>query len=345
MSASGASYRDAGVDIDEAHAAVRGIQALVASTRTPRVESDLGVFAGFFAYPEAGSDRLLVASTDGVGTKLRLTAQLGRWADAGYDIVSHCTSDILVHGARPLFFLDYIGTGKLSADVVGQLVSGMAEACRATGAALLGGETAEMPGVYTPGDVDVVGTLVGEVQRDGLVDGRSIQPGDAVLGLASWGLHTNGFSLARRIVGSDSSPEVLEGRPDPEGASWGDLLLARHRLYFPRVAPLLGEVPIEGMVHITGGGLLDNIPRILPEGCRAVLSVDAWPVPPVFRHLVDLGGVGRDEAHRVFNMGIGYVLIVRPERVADIQARLLSTGEPAYEIGRIESGDRRVLLT
>jgi phosphoribosylformylglycinamidine cyclo-ligase len=317
----------------------------VASTRTPRVESELGVFAGFFAYPEVGSDRLLVASTDGVGTKLKLTAQLGRWADAGFDIVSHCTSDILVHGARPLFFLDYIGTGKLSAEVVGELVAGMAEACRATGAALLGGETAEMPGVYSPGDIDVVGTLVGEVRRDGLVDGRTIRPGDAVLGLASWGLHTNGFSLARRILGTDSGAAVLEERPHPEGGTWGDLLLARHRLYFPRVAPLLGEVPVEGMVHITGGGLIDNIPRILPDGCRALLSVDSWPVPSVFRHLVKRGGIDRDEAHRVFNMGIGYVLIVRPERVSEIQARLAGTGEPAFEIGRIESGERRVVLT
>ena len=344
MTESGASYRAAGVDIDEAHAAVRGIQALVASTRTPRVESELGAFAGFFAYPDAGADRLLVASTDGVGTKLKLTAQLGRWADAGFDIVSHCTSDILVHGARPLFFLDYIGTGKLSSRVVAELVSGMAEACRATGAALLGGETAEMPGVYSPGDIDVVGTLIGEVRRGDLVDGRTIRPGDVVLGLASWGLHTNGFSLARRLLGTDAQPGILEHRPVPDGATWADLLLARHRLYFPRVAPLLGQVPIEGMVHITGGGLLDNIPRILPEGCSAVLSLDGWPVLPVFRHLVQKGGLGREESHRVFNMGIGYVLIVRPGRVGEIQARLGETGEPAFEIGRIESGERGVLL-
>lgn len=344
MSGPGSAYRAAGVDIDEGHAAVRGIQALVASTRTPRVESELGAFAGFFAYPEAGSERLLVASTDGVGTKLRLSARLGRWADAGFDIVSHCTSDILVHGARPLFFLDYIGTGRLSAEVVAALVGGMAEACRATGTALLGGETAEMPGVYTPGDVDVVGTLVGEVRRADLVDGRSIRAGDRVLGLASHGLHTNGFSLARSILGTDDHPEVLQERPDAGGPTWGDLLLARHRLYFPRVAPLLGEVPIEGMVHITGGGLLDNVPRILPEGCRAVLSTANWPVLPVFRHLVARGQIGRDEAHRVFNMGIGYVLIVRPETFPLAQARLAETGEPAYEIGTIEAGERGVEL-
>ncbi|MCA9755080.1 MAG: phosphoribosylformylglycinamidine cyclo-ligase [Candidatus Eisenbacteria bacterium] len=345
MSQSGASYRDAGVDIDEAQTAVRGIQAMVASTRTSRVESELGVFAGFFAYPDAGSERLLVASTDGVGTKLKLTAQLGRWADAGFDIVSHCTSDILVHGARPLFFLDYIGTGKLSAAVVEQLVSGMSEACRATGTAILGGETAEMPGVYGSGDLDLVGTLVGEVKRSDLVDGRSIRPGDVLLGLASIGLHTNGYSLARRIVGSDARPEVLGESPEAGGPTWGDMLLARHRLYFPRVSPLLGQVPIEGMVHITGGGLVDNTPRILPAGCRAHIRVGSWPVLPVFRHLVERGGMDRAEAHRVFNMGIGYVLIVRPEQVAEVQARLAETGEPAFEIGTIETGERGVELS
>ncbi|MCA9727097.1 MAG: phosphoribosylformylglycinamidine cyclo-ligase, partial [Candidatus Eisenbacteria bacterium] len=277
------TYREAGVDIDEGNLAVRSLRPFVESTRTPRVVGGVGAFAGLFAYPRPDSDTLLVASMDGVGTKLRLSAHLGRWKDAGFDIVSHCVSDILVMGARPLFFLDYVGMGKLHASVVADLVEGMAEACRPCGCALLGGETAEMPGVYPDGEADVVGTILGEVSRSRLIDGRRIEVGDRLLGLSSIGLHTNGYSLARKILGSDERPSVFAERPDPAGATWGDLLTARHRLYFPLVEPLLATDAIRGMAHITGGGLTENIPRILPAGTRAAIDRSAWPVPPVFR--------------------------------------------------------------
>ncbi len=339
-----ASYRDAGVDIDAATSAVDRIKVLAKSTRTERVESDLGVFAGFFSFPDAGSERLIVASTDGVGTKLRLYGQLDQWEDAGFDIVSHCTSDILVHGARPMFFLDYVGAGKLDPDVVVRIVSGVTEACRMTGCALLGGETAEMPGIYNHGDLDVVGTIIGEVSRSSLVDGRSIEAGDILLGLSSDGLHTNGFSLVRKLLGSDDRPEVLGECPAGSARTWGELVGTRHRLYFPQVAPLLGRVAIQGMVHITGGGLLDNVPRILPSGVSARIRRAAWDVPEVFRHLTSLGEMDPSESHRAFNMGIGYVLIVRPWDVSEVQAILSEHGEPAVEIGHVEEGGEGVLL-
>lgn len=336
------TYRAAGVDIDEGNAAVRRLKPYVESTRTPRVVGGVGAFAGFFAYPERDSERLLVASTDGVGTKLKILAQLGDWHGAGFDIVSHCTSDILVHGAKPLFFLDYIAMGKLSAEVVAELVRGMAEACRPVGCALLGGETAEMPGVYAPGECDVVGTLIGEIERSKLIDGSAIRPGDVILGLASVGLHTNGYSLARRILGSDSRPEVLTEKPDGGGPTWGELLGARHHLYFPAVHALLEFADVHGMAHITGGGLTENVPRILPEGCEAQINPARWAVLPVFRHLVSRGRVAFEEAHRVWNMGIGYVLVLPAAEAPKAAAFLAERGETVYEIGRIESGSRAV---
>lgn len=333
------TYRAAGVDIDEGNAAVRRLKTHVESTRTPRVVGGVGAFAGFFAYPDRDSMRLLVASTDGVGTKLKILAQLGDWHGAGYDIVSHCVSDILVHGARPIFFLDYIAMGRLSAEVVSELVRGMAEACRLVGCALLGGETAEMPGVYAPGECDVVGTLIGEIERARLLDGSAVRPGDVILGLASEGLHTNGYALARRIVGSDARPGVLDERPDPDGPTWGQLLGARHHLYFSAVHPLLEHVTVHGMAHITGGGLTENLPRILPEGCQARIDPARWPIPDVFRHLVARGRVAFAEAHRVWNMGIGYVVVLPPEAVQEASAFLAERGESVHEIGTIERGE------
>jgi phosphoribosylformylglycinamidine cyclo-ligase len=327
------------VDIEEGSLAVRKLRPFVESTRTPRVVGGVGAFAGLFAYPQPDSERLLVASMDGVGTKLRLAAQLGRWKDAGFDIVSHCVSDILVMGARPLFFLDYVGMGRLEAAIVSELVEGMSEACRQCGCALLGGETAEMPGVYPDGEADVVGTIVGEVERSRLIDGSRIEPGDSLLGLASIGLHTNGYSLARTILGSDANPLVLRERPDPGGASWADLLTARHRLYFPLIEPLLKSDRIRGMAHITGGGLTDNVPRILPDGMQAVIRRGAWTIPPVFRHLVDRGGIDPDEAHRALNMGIGFVLVVGPSDLEPVCAALRNAGEEPWLIGCVERGE------
>jgi phosphoribosylformylglycinamidine cyclo-ligase len=218
----------------------------------------------------------------------------------------------------------------------------MSEACRQCRCALLGGETAEMPGVYPEGEADVVGTIIGEVERSRVVDGRRIQPGDRLLGLASIGLHTNGYSFARKILGSDERPQVLQERPDPAGATWADLLTVRHRLYFPVVEPLLGDGRIRGMAHITGGGLTENVPRILPAGTTALIRAGAWPVPPVFRHLVDRGGIESEEAHRVLNMGIGFVLVVGPADVEDVRRDLRNAGEEAFDIGAIEPGNPAV---
>jgi phosphoribosylformylglycinamidine cyclo-ligase len=370
---SASAYRRAGVDLDEARRSVSAIRRLVRSTYTARVESEIGSFAGFFSFPDPDGERLLVASMDGVGTKLKIAAILGRWSGVGYDIVSHCVNDILVHGARPIFFLDYIGAGRLSAAVVEELVGGMSEACRLAGCALLGGETAEMPGMYPPGELDLVGTIIGEVRRDALVDGRGIRPGDRILGLAADGLHTNGYSLARSIFRIDADPAVLArplasfagavdgrgsgdgGGTDQDGTSpaektggttetLGDALLRRHRMYLPLLRPLIEGGRIRGMAHITGGGLLENLPRILPPGCRAAVRRDSWSVPAIFRCLVAEGGLGAEEALRFFNMGIGYTLVTAPEDVGDVEAHLASQGEIPVRLGWVEEGNAEVRL-
>jgi len=357
------------VNLEEGQRAVARIRERVRRTFTPRVESEIGVFAGFFAYPDPGSDRLLVASMDGVGTKLKIAAQLEAWRGVGYDIVSHCVNDILVHAARPIFFLDYIGAGKLSAGTVAELIEGMSEACLEAGCALIGGETAEMPGMYPPGELDLVGTIIGEVRREALVDGSTIRPGDRILALPSDGLHTNGYSLARHILGSDGDPAVLRkparsllggGRdgggtgaggaggnaagefgagpdPDPADATVGDLLLRRHRMYLRPILPLLEAGCVRGMAHVTGGGIPENLPRILPAGCRAAVRRGGWPVPPIFRLLVERGGIGPDEALRVFNLGVGFLVVTPPDRAAEALGRLESAG--GFEVGWIEAGE------
>jgi phosphoribosylformylglycinamidine cyclo-ligase len=338
----GSAYRAAGVDIDEGRRAVDRIRRHVQTTYTPRVVGQLGAFAGLFAYPEPDSERLLVASMDGVGTKLKIAAQLGRWHGVGYDIVSHCVNDILVQGATPLFFLDYVGTGKLSAETVEELVSGMSQACREAGCALIGGETAEMPGMYPPGELDLVGTIVGEVARKDLIDGRTIGPGHRLLGLTSVGLHTNGYSLARRIFGLDQSPEALDLPIEGESETLGALLLRPHRMYLPLVRGLLGSGVVDGMAHITGGGIPDNLPRILPEGVRAVVRRDSWVVPPLFRSLREAGRLDQDESYRVFNMGIGFILAVRPENLDVVTRHLTEAGESPVELGWCEAGPASV---
>jgi phosphoribosylformylglycinamidine cyclo-ligase len=332
------AYRDAGVDLEEGQHAVARIRSLARRTYTPRVESEIGVFAGFFSFPDPRSDRLLVASMDGVGTKLKLAAQTGRWRGVGYDLVSHCVNDILVHGARPLFFLDYIGTGKLSGDTVAELVGGMTEACLESGCSLIGGETAEMPGMYPAGELDLVGTIVGEVERSRLVDGRAIVAGDRIIALPSSGLHTNGYSLARKVLGSDEDPSVLQGVIEGGDGSLADLLLARHRMYLHAVVPLLEGGLVRGMAHITGGGVPGNLPRILPPGVRAVVQRGLRPVPPLFVHLASRGGVDAEEAWRVFNMGVGFLAVVPHDRVKEALERLAATGADPWEIGWIEDG-------
>ena len=307
------AYRAAGVDIDAGNRAVALLSQSVASTGTPQVLSGPGGFGGMYSAADLGADAVLVASTDGVGTKAALAGRHGRWRGIGVDLVNHCIGDIAVHGARPLFFQDYIAMATLDPEVVAEIVAGVADACRAAGCALLGGETAEMPGTYAPGAVDVVGTIVGAVPRDRLLPRpETIRAGDALVGLASSGPHTNGYSLIRRL---------LDERPGAAADdSLIDALLAPHRSYLPTVAAFT-EAGIEpkALAHITGGGLFDNLPRVLPAHLGARVDLDSWPVPELFARLVDWGVLDDSEAFRVWNMGIGLVAVVdRPD--ADLLA-------------------------
>ncbi len=313
------AYADAGVDIEAGNRAVDLMKAAVRSTFTPNVLADVGSFGGLFALTELPARPLLVASTDGVGTKVKLAAQHGRWQAIGQDIVNHCLNDILAQGARPLFFLDYIAADKLVPENVAAIVLGMADACRAAGCALLGGETAEMPGVYTPGSCDVAGTIVGLVDRDALLPRpQAMQPGDLLLGLPSSGPHTNGYSLIRRIISSRDPQQTLE-----HGEVLIDALLAPHRSYLPAVHALEESgIIIKGLAHITGGGLVDNLPRILPSGLRARIDRNSWDLPLLFRRLLIWSGMERDEAYRVFNMGIGMVVVIAAEQASATQSAL-----------------------
>lgn len=332
-------YRSSGVDIDAGHEVVRRIRALARATATPGVLSDLGSFGGLFSLsPGDPAAPILVASADGVGTKLKVAFATRRHDTVGEDLVNHCVNDILVQGARPLFFLDYLAAGRLDPDVAVAVVEGIARACRANGCALLGGETAEMPGFYADGEYDLAGFIVGSVDPARVIDGRHIAPGDVLVGIPSSGLHTNGYSLARRILFEELGLSV-DRRVEALGGTVGDALLATHRSYLPLVAPLLDEGRVKGMAHITGGGLTDNVPRALPTGCQAVIDRRAWDVPPIFRFLQDAGHVPLDEAYRTFNMGIGFVLVVSPDDAGPVVDRLRGLGEPgARPIGRVVAG-------
>jgi phosphoribosylformylglycinamidine cyclo-ligase len=335
----GITYKDSGVNIDAGNETVSRIKQHVRSTYSAAVRGDLGSFGGLFALPvQDYRQPILVASTDGVGTKLKIAVAMNRHDSVGYDLVSHCIDDILVQGAKPLFFLDYFGTGRLEPAVAEEVVKGMAQSCRENGCALIGGETAEMPGLYSPGEYDLVGTIVGIVEEEKVLPRKDIQPGDLVYGLSSLGLHTNGYSLARRIlevnhIGYTDYREEL-------GQTVGDALLANHRCYAPILRPAIEEGLIKGMAHITGGGFVDNIPRILPEGCRVVIDQLKWPVPPIFTLLKELGGLEPAELYRAFNMGIGMVCIIDAKHR---EAFIKSLGsETCYEMGRVISGERGV---
>ncbi len=306
-------YRSAGVDIDAASRVVGKIRELARSTFRPEVLSDIGSFGGLFRLDTARYRKpVLVASTDGVGTKLKIAIQTGRNEGVGYDLVSHCINDILVQGARPLFFLDYLAMGKLDPSVAAAVISGMAEACREFGLALLGGETAEMPGFYQPGDYDVAGTIVGVVEEDRILDGSRVRKGDRLVALESWGLHTNGYSLARKIF---FEQERLEpgSHVSAIGGTLADILLARHRCYLRELEPLLEAEVIHAMAHITGGGLTDNVPRVLPEGLGVAIDLRALRPQPVFRYMMEKGRVPQEDMLRTFNVGVGMVLIVAAE--------------------------------
>ncbi|HXH06179.1 MAG TPA: phosphoribosylformylglycinamidine cyclo-ligase [Vicinamibacterales bacterium] len=336
-------YRDAGVDIEAGHALVRRIRALAGATFTPGVLADIGGFGGLFRLdPSRCREPVLVASADGVGTKLKIAFLADGHDTIGEDLVNHCVNDVLVQGAEPLFFLDYFATGRLVPGVAERVIAGLARACRANGCALLGGETAEMPGFYADGEYDLAGFIVGVVERERLIDGRGIAPGDRLIGLPSNGLHTNGYSLARRIVferlGLDVHAHVGE-----LGTTVAEALLRPHRSYLSLVRPLLEANLVKGMAHITGGGLTDNVPRALPAGIGARIDPHAWPVPPLFAWLQRAGGVPADEMRRTFNLGIGFVLVVAPEHTDEVRRRLAEAGEPdAAVIGEAVAGLRGV---
>jgi phosphoribosylformylglycinamidine cyclo-ligase len=313
-------YRAAGVDIDAGNRTVELMKAAVRATFTPNVLADVGAFGGLFALTDLPPRPVLVASTDGVGTKVKLAAELGRWRGIGHDIVNHCVNDILVQNARPLFFLDYIATSKLVPEAVAEVVTGVAEACRAAGCALLGGETAEMPGVYVEGAFDLAGTVVGVVDRDDLLPHpEAMQTGNALIGLPSSGPHTNGYSLIRRLIAGRDLAEPLAGTDQ----TLADALLAPHRCYLAEIEQLhQAAISFYGLAHITGGGIIDNLPRVLPSHLVARIETSAWNLPPLFERLVAWGEMDHHAAFRVFNMGVGMVIIAPAASVAPIQGLL-----------------------
>jgi phosphoribosylformylglycinamidine cyclo-ligase len=333
-------YKQSGVDIDAGNEVVRRIRALARSTFTPGVLSDIGSFGGLFALPAEAADLVLVSRADGVGTKLRVAFMTGVHTSIGTDLVNHCVNDILVQGAHPLFFLDYLATGRLDPDVAVQVVEGLAGACRANGCALLGGETAEMPGFYADGEYDVAGFIVGAVRRGALIDGRAIRPGDALIGLPSSGLHTNGYSLARRIA-FETARLTPDSIVPALGVSVGEALMVPHRTYLPAVRPLLGSgrIRIKGMAHITGGGLTENLPRMLPPDVQAAIDRRLWPVPPIFSWLQQTGNVPDEDMLRTFNMGIGLVMACEAGEADHVIENLVLAGEiGARRIGVVEAG-------
>jgi phosphoribosylformylglycinamidine cyclo-ligase len=327
------------VNIDAGNEVVRRIRSLAKQTFTPGVLSEIGSFGGLFSVAAAGlQDPVLVASADGVGTKLRVAFMTGIHDTIGRDLVNHSVNDILVQGAVPLFFFDYLATGRLDPDVAVRIVEGLAAACRENGCALLGGETAEMPGFYADGEYDVAGFIVGAVERSQLIDGGRIRSGDVLIGLPSSGLHTNGYSLARRIAFEMAG--LAAGDAVPElGTTIGEALLRPHRSYLPVIRPLLGTGVIKGMAHITGGGVTDNLPRILPDGFGAVVDRRTWQVPPLFDWLQRTGSVPDDDMLRTFNMGLGLIVVCGPDDAGTMIERLSGAGESgAMRIGTVQDG-------
>ncbi len=321
---SGLSYRDAGVDIEAGDALVEAIKPFAKKTMRPEVLAGIGGFGALCEIPKRYKQPVLVSGTDGVGTKLRLAFSLGRHDTVGIDLVAMSVNDVLVQGAEPLFFLDYFACGKLDNKVAAAVVKGIAEGCELAGCALIGGETAEMPGMYPEGEYDLAGFCVGVVEKERIIDGRSIAPGDAVLGLASSGPHSNGYSLIRRIIGEEHLASELT-----------DSLMEPTRIYVKPVLKLAAAVAVKGLAHITGGGLVGNVPRILPQGTKAVLDRKKWPRHEIFRWLQKTGNVAEDEMLRVFNCGIGMVIVVAADKVEMARMLLKREGELAYEIGTI----------
>ena len=331
------TYREAGVDIDAGDEFVDRIKPLVRSTFRPEVLTDLGGFGGLFRlHAKQLEDPVLVSGTDGVGTKLRIAFLMNKHDTVGIDLVAMCVNDIAVSGAEPLFFLDYFATGKLAIDKAKDVVSGIAEGCRQAGCALIGGETAEMPSMYPEGEYDLAGFAVGVVDKPKIIDGKTIKPGDTILGLASSGLHSNGYSLARRVFFEKAKLDVTASLPELE-RPLGEALLTPTRIYAKQILALVKEFRIKGIAHITGGGITENLPRILPQGVRAKINRKAWTVPPIFQALSKMGQVDREEMYRVFNMGIGLILIVPSQSATAVLKKAAELGDQGWKIGEIVS--------
>jgi phosphoribosylformylglycinamidine cyclo-ligase len=344
-SKSAVTYADSGVDIDRANRTKKRIKYLAHKTFTKGVLSEIGGFGSLFALDkQKWVDPVLVSSVDGVGTKLKIAFEMDVHHTIGADLVNHCVNDIAVQGATPLFFMDYLATGKLEPEIAEKVVEGLAEACKHNGCALIGGETAEMPGFYADGEYDLAGFMVGAAERERVITGKTIEVGDVILGLASNGLHTNGYSLARKLlfeVGKytlDSYVNELKGKV-------GNELLRTHKSYWPAVKRLVDGECVSAMAHITGGGITENLPRVLPRGVAAVIDMGSWQVPPIFEHLQQLGNVPQDQMLRTFNMGLGMLLVVPSKKFKKAQTVLERAGEKAFTVGRIVKGDRKVMYT
>ncbi len=336
-------YRSAGVDLEKAERAKEGIREMVEATRDRWTLSGLGSFGGLYQLPDGIHEPVLVSSADGVGTKLKVAFRAGIHDTVGQDLVNHCVNDILVQGARPLFFLDYLATGEMDEGVVEEVVRGIARACQENGCALLGGETAQMPDFYSPGEYDLAGFIVGIVARDRILDGSRVEAGDRLVALPSSGLHTNGYTLARRIVFERAGLGVDDPLPGTE-MSVGSALLRVHKSYLRSLEPELRQDSVRALAHITGGGIPGNLPRVLPEGLGAVIRRESWSIPPLFQTLAELGGVEESEMFRVFNLGVGMIAVVPRAEESVLIGRLRERGEEAWSLGEV-TGTPGVELT
>jgi phosphoribosylformylglycinamidine cyclo-ligase len=335
------TYADAGVSIDRANRTKQRIKYLAHKTFTKGVLSEIGGFGGLFSIAKTYLDPVLVSSVDGVGTKLKVAFEMNVHHTIGGDLVNHCVNDIIVQGASPLFFLDYLATGTLEPQVAEKVVEGIAEACKHNGCALIGGETAEMPGFYPNGEYDLAGFILGVVERERIITGKLVEIGDIILGLPSNGLHTNGYSLARKLLFEVAkySPETYVNEIKNKV---GTELMRPHKSYWPSLKKLIDAECISAMAHITGGGLTENLPRVLPRGTAAVIELGSWPMLPIFEHLQTLGNVERDEMLRTFNMGLGMLLVINAKKFKKTQTLLERAGEKYYNVGRIVKGERKV---
>jgi phosphoribosylformylglycinamidine cyclo-ligase len=338
------TYADAGVNIDRANRTKQRIKYLAHKTFNKSVLSEIGGFGGLFSIPLKYKDPVLVSSVDGVGTKLKIAFEMKVHHTVGGDLVNHCVNDIAVQGAAPMFFMDYLATGKLEPEIAEKIVEGIAEACKHNGCALIGGETAEMPGFYPEGEYDLAGFIVGAVDREKIINGKNVQIGDVILGLPSNGLHTNGYSLARKLL-FEVAKYTPETYVNEIKGKVGNELMRPHKSYWPVLRKLIDSECVSAMAHITGGGITENLPRVLPRGTGAVIELGSWPVQPIFEHMQNLGNVPQDEMLRTFNMGLGMLLVVPNKKFKKTQTLLERASEKGYTVGRIVKGERKVMYT